>query len=409
MVDDASRVDPQSFAIREMRQIVGDLFRPTPAIYWTDFFVSMTIGYGAAAVYLRSPLFSLQQFLFLAIATVFIYRISLFMHEICHFRKGQMTAFKVVWNLFAGIPMLTPSFFYETHRDHHNTRHYGTEHDGEYLPLVSSGWRGVATFLLQPFLLPLLTVIRFVVVTPISFLHPRWRQWALEHWSSFVIDLKYKRPLDGKEPRRLWAWIEIACHLRAVALFAVCFLPFVPWFQFLLLYALAICILTLNHVRTLTAHRYRGTGETMSHAEQLFDSNDISSRAPWTIALCPVGLRFHALHHLFPGMPYHNLERAHLRLMSKLPEDAAYRRCVHPSFFSVIRQLARDIQDDFAARNAIAQRVTERSDRIRNDRERSHRWDSDSSSFAGMLTTDERTSKSDRRRAESDSSRHSVH
>lgn len=188
-------------------------------------------------------------------------------------------------------------------------------------------------------------------MTPISFLKPSWRQWTLEHWSSFVIDLKYKRPLDGSEPRRLWAWIEVGCHIRAVALFAVCFLPFVPWYQFLLIYALAICILTLNHVRTLAAHNYRGDGEAMTHAEQLFDSNDISSRAPWTLALCPVGLRFHALHHLFPAMPYHNLERAHLRLMEKLPQDALYRHCVHPSLFSVLRQLAQDISDDFAQRN----------------------------------------------------------
>lgn len=332
------------FSIRELRTTVADLFEPQPAIYWFDFIGSMVVGYGSAAVYLRSPLFSVQQFLAMAVAVVFIYRISLFMHEISHFRKGEMTMFKVVWNLLAGIPLLTPSFFYETHLEHHNTRHYGTDEDGEYLPLVHTGWRGVVMFLLQPFLLPLITVTRFLIVTPISFLHPQLRRWALEHWSSFVIDLKFKRRLTGKEPLKLWAWIEIGCHLRAVALFGVCFLPFVPWYQFLLLYALAIAILTLNHVRTLTAHRYRGDGQAMSHADQLFDSNDIASRSPVVLALCPVGLRFHALHHLFPGMPYHNLEKAHRRLMEKLPADSAYRQCVHPSFFSVLRQFIRDLQ-----------------------------------------------------------------
>jgi hypothetical protein len=40
--------------------------------------------------------------------------------------------------------------------------------------------------------------------------------------------------------------------------------------------------------------------------------------------LCPVGLRFHALHHLFPGLPYHNLEKAHGRLSTALPVSSDY-------------------------------------------------------------------------------------
>jgi fatty acid desaturase len=38
-----------------------------------------------------------------------------------------------------------------------------------------------------------------------------------------------------------------------------------------------------------------------------------------------VGLRYHALHHLFPSLPYHNLGRAHQRLMAELPTDSPYR------------------------------------------------------------------------------------
>ncbi|HWL73233.1 MAG TPA: fatty acid desaturase, partial [Burkholderiaceae bacterium] len=51
---------------------------------------------------------------------------------------------------------------------------------------------------------------------------------------------------------------------------------------------------------------------------------------------------YHALHHLFPSLPYHNLARAHRRLMAELPADNLYRQTVYPSYWSVIRQLVAD-------------------------------------------------------------------
>jgi fatty acid desaturase len=56
----------------------------------------------------------------------------------------------------------------------------------------------------------------------------------------------------------------------------------------------------------------------------------------------PVGLRFHALHHLFPSLPYHNLAAAHARLMAALPADSPYRRTVSSGLWTTIRQLWRE-------------------------------------------------------------------
>jgi hypothetical protein len=41
-------------------------------------------------------------------------------------------------------------------------------------------------------------------------------------------------------------------------------------------------------------------------------------------------------------LPYHNLGRAHRRLLATLPADSPYRRTVYPSFASVVSQLWRD-------------------------------------------------------------------
>ena len=58
-----------------------------------------------------------------------------------------------------------------------------------------------------------------------------------------------------------------------------------------------------------------------------------------TILINPVGLRYHATHHLFPSMPYHNMRKAHRRLMEKLPADSPYRQTVGTSVWATIANL----------------------------------------------------------------------
>lgn len=330
--------------IKQARLLVADLFKPIPAIYWTDFLVSLTVGYGASLIVLKAPVPLAIKFLCFGLAAVALYRVSLFMHEIAHMPAGQMRGFKIAWNILAGIPLMTPSFFYDTHREHHNTRHYGTEDDGEYLPLANGTWSGLIRYFAQVLYLPLITFVRHLVITPISLVCPPLRRWVWEHWSSFVIDLSFKRKLRPNDPVRLWTVMEIACHLRAAALIGLIVIGVDPWYNVLIMYALSVTILTMNHFRTLAAHRYVSHGQVMSLEDQLLDSVDLPNRHWITLALCPVGLRFHALHHLFPGMPYHNLEAAHHRLMQELPMAHPYRHCVATSMTQVIRELLEHIR-----------------------------------------------------------------
>jgi fatty acid desaturase len=62
----------------------------------------------------------------------------------------------------------------------------------------------------------------------------------------------------------------------------------------------------------------------------------------------PVGLRFHALHHLLPGLPYHALPEAHRRLMAALPPDSPYRRTNSPSLRASLTHLFRDARSESA-------------------------------------------------------------
>ncbi len=332
------------FSIPQARRILGDLFHHRAAIYWTDFLVSLTIGYAAAGVYLSAPLGSWPQLAGLVIASFALFRVGSFIHEIVHFGRGEMRSFHITWDVLAGVPMLMPSFFYGNHIDHHNTHHYGTGQDGEYLPLGSGPLRNIAKFYAQVIFLPAAVAMRFLLITPLSFLHPRLRQWALQYCSSYVINLRYRRrQIPADAPRAYWAFLEALCFLRTAAIFVVILAGAAPWHRVVLLYLLAMCVLGLNYVRNVVAHHYQGDGTPMSHAEQLMDSVNIEGGrflgGPVTELFFPLGLRYHALHHLFPALPYHNLYAAHRRLMAELPADSAYRATVYPSFWAAVREL----------------------------------------------------------------------
>jgi len=351
--------------IQQARRLVSDLLAPRPAVFWTDFLASLTVGYAAAAVHLEARFLSPLQLTAWLVAGIALFRVSLFMHEIVHFRRGEMTAFKVAWNVLAGIPFLMPSFLYEHHLGHHNAHHYGTPRDGEYLPLGVARLRTLLGYLAEIVLLPVLAVVRFLIGTPVSFLHPRLRQFVLERCSPLVINLRHRREIPADAPRRLWAAIEIACFLRALGLFTFLFIgqirvgdEVVPltWHRLAKLYGVAVVALGLNHVRTLAAHRYRSDGSRMSFAEQLDDSINVEGRTPLVELLFPVGLRYHALHHLFPSIPYHNLPEAHRRIMRELPEWRAYRDATYPTFLAAIAELVAGIRRASAEPHPPAER-----------------------------------------------------
>ncbi|UUO06453.1 fatty acid desaturase [Blastopirellula sp. J2-11] len=340
------------------RRIVHDLFKPNPVIYWTDFLVTYAIGVTAFQWVKPSPLFSLQQIGLFMVSCLMFYRLAMFIHELVHMRSGSFTFFRIAWNLMVGIPFLMPSFVYYPHMDHHRRKHYGTDKDGEYLALGQNGrWQMIA-FVLGSFLVPIVTVFRYLILTPLTWISPSLRRLVLRHASSLVMDPTYIRPLPTAQAMRIIRLQEIACFLWCLAIaISVCTVGKYPFPFLIQCYLTGATILTINAIRTLGAHRFDNEEGEMTFVEQLLDSVNYPSR-PWiTTWWGPIGTRFHALHHLFPSMPYHNMPAAHRRLMEELPADAPYRQTNRVTLISGILDLWRRSRE-YERQQAAARQAT---------------------------------------------------
>jgi len=334
--------------LRQARGIVGDLYVRSPAIYWTDFLLSIGIAWAATAVYFLAPAWSALQIGAFLVASVLFFRAGTFIHEIVHFPPGQMVWFGRTWNLLQGIPLLMPWVMYRNHVDHHSAKHFGSPDDGEYLPLAASPLRETVKYLAQAPLLPIFTLVRFGILGPLSWFHRGLREWVLTATSAAVSNPYYRKRFPKREQSHL-TLVEALCFAYLIALAALIYTRAISGTQLLMAYALMAWTLSLNWVRNLAAHRYDSRGDRMSHAEQFINSINITGQSWLTVLLFPVGLRYHALHHLFPTMPYHNLGEAHRRLSSALPPDSPYHGTGRDSFFAAVGELLA------AARNTRAE------------------------------------------------------
>lgn len=342
MLDDmkAKAVD---FPLKEARALVKDLMTPNPAIYWVDFLVSLTLGAGAFAVTVLSETFSPLSIVAYFVAVFALYRAVIFIHEIVHFKKGAMVAFKVVWNVACGFLVMVPVFMYQgVHIDHHKRDIYGTKEDGEYLPFgVQNPWKNV-WYVISSIFLPGLIALRYIVLTPLGWLVPPLSRLLWQRASSLTIDLDYRRPPPRDMDGKYWRLQEVFAFLYGWTAIGLWFYGVLPVKFFAVWYAVVFLVLFMNSIRTLGAHAYLNPGDVkMTVAEQFMDSVDVPGgflSALWA----PVGLRFHATHHLFPNMPYHSLATAYQRLKDDLPNSHLFLEATRPTLFHAMKTLWRD-------------------------------------------------------------------
>jgi len=309
-------------------QLVRELHTPNPGIYWTDLALTSFVGWSTFALTVILPWTSWVALLTFVTSVVFLYRGLCFIHEIAHLRANSLRHFAVVWNAVVGIPLLLPSFMYTgVHQHHHGLATYGTDSDPEYLPFSGKPLM-ITVFVIQGLLIPLLLLFRFVVLAPASFISTYVRRWVWAHASALSMNVKYCREVSeatGRSMRQL----ELATMAFMTTTLVVLFRFGIFWRCFAVWYGVSALIAVVNTIRTLGAHRYGSNGSPLDREAQLSDSIDTPG-AVWTELWAPVGLRYHALHHYFPGIPYHNLGKAYRRLREALPAEDSYHRSTSP-------------------------------------------------------------------------------
>jgi fatty acid desaturase len=312
------------------RRLVADLHDPKPIVFWADLLTSAAIGWAAFAVAVVAEPLSWTMILAATVSGFALYRGLCFTHELTHLRKRALPGFETAWDVLFGVPLLLPAFTYQgVHQSHHSLSTYGTRDDPEYLPFASSRQMIFIFAVQSAFILPLLLAMRFLLLAPVGLIWPRFHRWLEAHASSFSMNPHYRRRVQPSMAQRMRRW-ELTILIAWAGAFALIAGGVLPLRTLPVWYGILTFVSFFNTLRVLGAHEYESDGSPRDRHEQLSDSIDTPG-GPWTELWAPVGLRYHALHHFFPGIPYHNLGKAYRRIVEVLPQDSLYRESTSPS------------------------------------------------------------------------------
>lgn len=283
-----------------------------------------------------APLFLLVYFSF--------YRGNAFIHEVVHFRK-KLKGLGLSYNLLFGFPNRIPYYMHEPHKFHHYPATFGTVHDPEYLYLKGKG----VIYFFRPFvaapLSPFVLLFRFGLLPLFMWALPLQKRKTIFHrFSSLVVNPGYYRPLEKEEDLKQGFYQDLGCVLFLLFFIGGWFMEWIPSSFFVWWYFMAITTTAVNMFRARVAHLYDNDSlNTLKPLEALRDS--VTVEGSWVSAFwAPLGLRFHAIHHLAPHIPYHNLGKAHRALKQQLENTHPYIQTVVPSLKSGLNQYLRTLK-----------------------------------------------------------------
>ncbi len=312
--------------------------RPIPIIFWLDFLLSLLTGNGFLYFAVKNTSFSPEQVLCIFISAVFLFRAGVFMHEAVHAAK-QIPLFDLGYNFLHGFVHKLPLYIFGAHKHHHAAETYGTMNDPEYELLKGSPLHYVTPIFSQT-VMPLLLLIRFGIVPALlPFIGEKGRNVIYQYASTFALNLRFKRSLPNEKERIEWYWQDAGCFFYNTIFFALMISGVWSWKVFFIWYAIFYLTFLFNFYRVMTSHTYSTNFNQTNRKLQILDS--VTVTGSWILGLVfyPVGMRYHALHHLFPHIPYHNLARLHRSILTTIPAGHPYRETLVLNYFDALRRL----------------------------------------------------------------------
>ena len=328
----------QSLA-RQANDLARDLTRADPKVYWLDLTVTAAVTW--LSLFIATTAVSTGWMIAAGVVCILsLYRGISFIHELTHLRRDDVPGFHLAWNLLIGVPWLTPSLLYEgVHILHHAKDRYGTARDPEYHPLARRPPHELALFLGIALLAPVGVILRFAVLAPLSFLIPPLRTFVVAKTSGMVINPGFSREDFDRARAAPWLAQEIGAWLWSWMVLGLTAAGVIPLRALLIAMVIFGLMTFLNQLRTAVAHYWENDGAPMAPLDQFRDTVNVPPPALLPFLWAPVGLRYHALHHLMPRLPYHNLGTAHRRLVEALPADHVYREVEQPELGPALKRL----------------------------------------------------------------------
>jgi fatty acid desaturase len=281
-------------------------FEPNPAIYSRDFLISMMV-FIAAFIWGLSVDWPLSVLPW-GLAAVFLARAGIFGHEISHRpNHKRMKTFYWLWHLTVGAIILVPTArFVEPHKAHHTTGIFRTKDDPQYLLVRSNRTLALFVLVALPFLTPLYTLFQ-VIIASIGGVQ---LEESLDRLTRRIFNFSVSTPLPASKKTEV-TWLS-RYYLLVVGTFAYT----VPE-GILLYYAVLVGAWLIIVLRIPLEHELETYAETSKRHDQMRDSFTVET--PLALIIQPIGFRYHTAHHMYPGVPYHNLPAVHEHLKATVP------------------------------------------------------------------------------------------
>ena len=289
------------------------------AIYYADFLVSASLFVVCLVLAVHTD--GWLRVLPMAVASLSVYRGAAFVHEITHRQKSPgMKRFALLWNLTLGAFISLPAArFFKPHLTHHSLGVFGTRDDPQYLPLRSNHALMIFVVFIVPFIMPFLNLFLAFTASLGANVEDGMERLLRRHGFTMGSDVEERY-------RKEITWFS-RYHVAVFAAFCLAVPEWLPIY-----YGILVGGWMAGTMRIPFEHRMIGHVNKTARRDHVLDSFTVE--APLAALLQPLGLRFHTAHHIYPGVPYHNLRRLHEELKTR--GDADYNANVIP-FWRAVR------------------------------------------------------------------------